>query len=233
MARERCTELCTKASTGQRALCEVLDERDRFERPFWVFVSPCTKMTFWMYTYATLAWNRIARFADKFFFDKDAFTFKGIMTFALQMFSSVLGICIAAQLFARPAEVRARNFEPVGCLDINQYEESFTLMGVEYPQKLREVIDRFVNKPEHDKVRGPMHHFMCWYVTPRSAQREQEVRELASKMFRAAPHVSGSGVMAQLEQARRLAFATDSALQLGRERELKWVDIMFRIFYAA
>jgi hypothetical protein len=81
--------------------------------------------------------------------------------------------------------VRARNFEPVGCLDINQYEESFTLMGVEYPQKLREVIDRFVNKPEHDKVRGPMHHFMCWYVTPRSAQREQEVRELASKMFRA------------------------------------------------
>jgi hypothetical protein len=39
-------------------------------------------------------------------------------------------------------------------------------------------------------------------------------------MFRAAPHVSGSGVMAQFEQARRLAFATDSALQLGREREL-------------
>jgi hypothetical protein len=38
MARERCTELCTKASTGQCALCDALDERDRFERKyFWRF----------------------------------------------------------------------------------------------------------------------------------------------------------------------------------------------------
>ena len=35
MARERCNELCTKASTGLCVLCDALDERDRFER-FWL-----------------------------------------------------------------------------------------------------------------------------------------------------------------------------------------------------
>ena len=34
MARERCNELCTKASTGLCVLCDALDERDRFWR-FW------------------------------------------------------------------------------------------------------------------------------------------------------------------------------------------------------
>jgi hypothetical protein len=38
-------------------------------------------------------------------------------------------------------------------------------------------------------------------------------------MFRTAPHVSGSGVMAQVEHARRLAVDHDSSLQLDRERE--------------
>jgi hypothetical protein len=32
MARERCNELCTKASTGLCALCDALVERDRFIR---------------------------------------------------------------------------------------------------------------------------------------------------------------------------------------------------------
>ena len=34
MARKRCNELCTKEATDQCALCDALDERDRFER-FW------------------------------------------------------------------------------------------------------------------------------------------------------------------------------------------------------
>jgi hypothetical protein len=181
-------------------------------------------MTRWLLTYPPLAWNRVTRFADGFFFDEDAFTFKGIMTFVLQMLGSVVGICIAAQLFAHPADVRARNFEPVGCLDINQYEESFALseleMDVGYPKKLREVIDRFVNKTESEKVYGRMHHFMCWYVTPRSERRQQEVRELASKMFRAVPYSRSGGMMNQVEHARRLALGTDSTLQRDREREL-------------
>jgi len=154
-----------------------------------------------------------------FFFDKDAFTFKGITTFALQMLGSVLGICIAAQLFAHPADVQVRNTEPVGCLDINQYEESFGLMDVEYPKKLREIIDRFVNKTESEKEVGPVHNSMCWYVTPRSAQREQEVRELMSNVLRTAPPISIDGVMTQAEHARRQALGTLSSLQLERERE--------------
>jgi hypothetical protein len=220
MARGRCNKLCTKASTGQCALCDKLAERERFERPFWAVVASCTTMTRWLRTHAPLAWNRVTRFANGFFFDKDAFTFKGITTFALQMLGSVLGICIAAQLFAHPADVRARNSEPVGCLDINQYEESFALMGVDYPKKLREVIDRFVNKTEYEKAYGPTHHFMCWYVTPRSERRQQEVRELASKMFRTVHDFRSDWVMNQVEHARRLALGTDSTLQLGREREL-------------
>jgi hypothetical protein len=215
----RWNDLCTKEVTDQCALCDALAERDRFERPFWAVAASCTKMTRWLHTLAPLAWTRVTRFADGVFFDEDAFTFKGVMTFALQMLGSVLGICIAAQFFAHPADVRPRNSEPVGCLDINQYEESFALMGVEYPKKLREIIDRFVNKTEDEKVYGPMHHSMCWYVTPRSAQREQEVGELISNMFRTAPHVSSGGVMAQVEHARRLALGTDSSLQLDRERE--------------
>src|SRR5437588_12015772 len=110
------------------------------------------------------------------------------MTFALQMLGGVLGIIISTQLFAHQASVRASNFEPVGCLDINQYEESFALRGVEYPKKLREIIDRFVNKTESEKENGRMHHIMCWYVTPRSERRQQEVRELISNMLRTAPY---------------------------------------------
>lgn len=207
----RWNDLCTKEATGQCTLCDKLAERERFERPLW------------------LVWNRITRFADRFFYDVDAFTFKGIMTFALQMLGSVVGVFLAAQFFARPADVQPRNSEPVGCLDINQYEESFVLMGIEYPRKLREIIDKFVNKTEEEKTYGPIHHSMCWYVTPRSAQREQEVGELVSNMFRTAPSVRGSGVMAQVEHARRLALGTDSSLQLKREREFDPCAALHRI----
>jgi hypothetical protein len=201
------------------ALCDALDERDRFERPFWTVVMPYTKMTRWLHTYALLAWNRITRFADGFFFDEDAFTFKGIMTFGLQMLGGVLGFFIATQYFASPADVRPRNSEPVGCLDINQVEEGFALMGVEYPKGLREIIDRFVSKTEGEKEVGPVHNSMCWYVTPRSAQREQEVRELMSNVLRTAPPISIDGVMTQVQHARRLALGTYTSLQLKRERE--------------
>jgi hypothetical protein len=172
--------------------------------------------------------NLVTRFADRVFFDKEAFTFKGVMTFALQMLG-VLGIIISTQLLAHQASVRARNFEPVGCLDINQYEASFALMGVDYPKKLREIIDRFVNKTEDEKVYGPMHHFMCWYVTPRSERRQQEVRELASNMFRTVHHSSSGGVKNQVEHARRLALGTESSLQLDREREFSPSAALSRI----
>jgi hypothetical protein len=180
-------------------------------------------MTRWLHTYAPLAWNRVTRFADGFFFDEDAFTFKGIMTFVIQMLGGVLGICIAAQLFAHPANIRARNFEPIGCLDINQYEESFKLMGVDYPKKLREIIDRYTNKTMNEKLNNePRHDIMCWYVTPRSKQREQEVWALASKMLQAhnLNYSIGGREMNQVEKARRLALGPDSPLSDSRLREL-------------
>jgi hypothetical protein len=37
MAREHCNDLCSKATTGTCALCDKLDERDRFEKYFWRF----------------------------------------------------------------------------------------------------------------------------------------------------------------------------------------------------
>jgi hypothetical protein len=51
--RERCNELCTKSSTGRCALCDALDERDRFERPFWLVVTPCLKGMHWLRAHAT------------------------------------------------------------------------------------------------------------------------------------------------------------------------------------
>ena len=45
---ERCNELCTKEATGQCALCDVLAERDRFERPFWAVVASCNKGRGWL-----------------------------------------------------------------------------------------------------------------------------------------------------------------------------------------
>jgi hypothetical protein len=222
----RWDDLCTKEATGQCALCDVLAERERFEQRWFkgggfyevknAVVPSLKKGLSWLRAHAPLALNCVTRFADRRFFDEDAFTFKGVMTFVLQMLG-VLGIIIAAQLFAHPASVRARNFEPVGCLDINQYEEHFALMGVDDRKKfdLREIIDRFVNKPEDEKVNGPMHHITCWYVTPRSARREQEVRELAFDMRRTGhPFRSGS------EYVRRLALGTAPFVQLDREWEL-------------
>ena len=46
--RERCNELCTKETTGTCAHCQALDERDRFERPFWTVVA-------WLRAYGSLA----------------------------------------------------------------------------------------------------------------------------------------------------------------------------------
>ena len=55
MARERCNELCTKASTGMCAHCDAFDERDRFERPFWAVVTPCIKGLRWLRAHGSLA----------------------------------------------------------------------------------------------------------------------------------------------------------------------------------
>jgi hypothetical protein len=92
-------------------------------------------------------------------------TFKGVMAFGLQMIP-VLGILVSAQFLGRPAVVQARNLEPVGCLDINQYEERFRLMGVTCPKRLRGILDKFVNKTDDEKVYGPMHHIMAGTSPP-------------------------------------------------------------------
>jgi hypothetical protein len=53
MARERCTDLCTKEASGQCAHCDALDDRDRFERPFRAVVTPCVKGLRWLRAHAT------------------------------------------------------------------------------------------------------------------------------------------------------------------------------------
>ena len=54
MARERCNELCTKASTGMCAHCDKLDEQDRFERPFWMAVASFNKGLHWFCSHRPL-----------------------------------------------------------------------------------------------------------------------------------------------------------------------------------
>ncbi len=85
-------------------------------------------------------WAAINRGLIAFFYDKDAFTYKGFATLALQLLG-LLGILLSTRLFSSPPDVEFVNAESVGCLDLAQYEESFTLRTVGFPERLQSGID--------------------------------------------------------------------------------------------
>jgi hypothetical protein len=176
---------------------------------------------------------RVGNWLERFFYDPDAFRFKGIMTLVLQLLG-VLGVGISLQFLARPASVVVENREPIACFDATLFEESYALRKLTYPQHLRDAIGKvgFGDWPNTmDQLivgavaRGlPLdpgdvsHRVLCWYVNPRSAERLEEIGQLKAAMRRSSQQ-SPYGVISRIEWAKRMARAEDELIDTRRQRE--------------
>jgi len=87
-------------------------------------------------------WGRVRAFADSWFFDEGAFTFKGITTLGAQLLG-ILAVLVSVQLFRQSVVVIAENVDPVACFDVAQYEERFALAGEAYSERIRQALKGF------------------------------------------------------------------------------------------
>lgn len=180
--------------------------------------------------------TRVGDGLERFFYDPDAFRFKGMMTFGLQLLA-VLGMGISLQFLARPASVVVENREPIACFDTAIFEESYALRKLAYPQQLQDTIRKVALRDWPSLVylipigavarglpRSPAdvrHHVLCWYVNPRSAERLEEIRRLKAAMLRGSqqssygePFLSG-----WIEHAKRMARTEGEPIDTRRQRE--------------
>jgi hypothetical protein len=180
-------------------------------------------------------WVGVRAFAVDWFFDEQAFTFKGVTTLGVQLLG-VLAVLVSVQLFRQPVVVIAENVDPVACLDVAQYEERFALAGETYSEQLREAVKglvlrdwpvriyRFTVGAESTLVpTDPSkvdHHILCWYEPPRSERRKKEVAHLRSAALSGARVYQSSGVEQQIERARRDALGTEASPRRFRQREV-------------
>ncbi len=172
----------------------------------------------------------------RFFFDPDAFTFKGIMAFVLQMLG-VLAVLMSLQFLSNPVTVSVENREPVSCLDLNQYEETFTLRQSPYPKKLEASVKALTARHwPHEFFRvtvGPTptrltrdpsefpHHILCWYDPPRSPERGRYVSALRQAAMAAASDSQLLGdPRSRIERARRIARSEEAPSNAIERREL-------------
>jgi hypothetical protein len=176
--------------------------------------------------------NRVGDGLEWFFYVPDAFRFKGIMTFCLQLLT-VLGVGISLQFLARPASVVVENREPIACFDTALFEESYALRKLTYPRHLRNAIGKvglgdWPNTVDVLQVgavaRGlPMnpadvsHRVLCWYVNPRSPERLEEIRQLKDAMFLGLEQSPSPS--SRIEYAKRMARAEDEQIDTHRRRE--------------
>lgn len=182
---------------------------------------------------------------DQFFYDPDAFRFKGIMTFGLQLLG-VLGLGISLQFLAHPATVTVENREPIACFDTALFEESYALRKLAFPQQLREAIQKLALRgwpnSEYSIMVGTVsrglpkspadvsHHILCWYIKPRSAERLEEIRRLKAAMLRGsqqAPH--GNLPSWQITYAKRMARAEDEPIDTRHLREFSANSFLTRL----
>ena len=180
---------------------------------------------------ATRVWDGF----ERFFYDPDAFRFKGMMTFCLQLLT-VLGVVISLQFLARPASVVVENREPIACFDTALFEESYAIRKLVYPQQLQDTIRKvglgdWPNTVDQIQVgsvaRGlPLgqddvsHRVLCWYVNFRSAERLEEIRRAKAAMLlglQQSPH--GESFLSRIEHAKRMARAEDEQIDTRHQRE--------------
>ena len=181
---------------------------------------------------------RVGDGLEWFFYDPDAFRFKGMMTFGLQLLA-VLGVGISLQFLARPASVVVENREPIACFDTALFKESYVLRKIAYPQQLQDTIGKVALGDLSDIMDliqvGPVarglplgpadirHRVLCWYVNPRSAERIEEIQQLKETMIRGSqrlPYGEHSVLVSSwIEHAKRRARAEDEPIDTSRQRE--------------
>jgi len=184
--------------------------------------------------HARRIWGGVRAFAVGWFFDEQAFTFKGVTTLGVQLLG-ILAVLVSVQMFRQPVVVTAENVDPVACFDVAQYEERFALAGETYSERIRAAVKGLVLRdwpvrtylftvgakatpvpPDTSKVD---HHILCWYEPPRSERRKKEVAQWRSAALSGVQTYESSGVEQQIESAKRFALGTEASPQSFRERE--------------
>ncbi len=179
-------------------------------------------------------WGGVRAFAVGWFFDEQAFTFKGVTTLGVQLLG-ILAVLVSVQLFRQPVVVIAENVDPVACLDVAQYEERFALAGETYSERLREAVKGLVLRdwpvrtyrftvgakatPVPTDPSKVEHHILCWYEPPRSERRKKEVAQWRSAALSSVQVYQSFGVEQQIEKAKRDALGTEASPQRLRQRE--------------
>lgn len=189
-----------------------------------------------------MGWVR--EFALAWFYEEQAFTFKGVTTLGARLLG-IVGVLASVQLFRQPVVVRAENVEPVACFDVAQYEERFRLAGETYSGRLREAVKKLVLRdwpvrtyrftvgakatPVPTDPSKVEHHILCWYEPPRSGQRKQEVAQLRREASSGVRVYQSSGVEQQIEKAKRDALGTEASPRLSRQREFDAANALLQL----
>jgi hypothetical protein len=170
--------------------------------------------------------TRVGRGFEWFFYDPNAFTFKGMATFGLQLLS-ILGVGITLQFLAHPANVVVENREPIACFDIALFEESYALRKLPYPKQLQDSIREVALRDWPNWG----HHVLCWYINPRSAERLEEIRQLEAAMIRGSKPLSFAEPFLPrwIEHAKRMARAEDEPIDTRRLREFSASSFLLRL----
>lgn len=121
-----------------------------------------------------------------------------------------LGVLIATRLFTTPPDIELVNADSIGCLDLAQYEESFSLRGVQFPEKLRKAID--AGFQTSGQSRSP-HHILCWHHPSLPPERQQQALELQQQqlkklLLQSAPLQPDPQY--RIDRAKRLLLAVDA-----------------------
>jgi hypothetical protein len=114
----------------------------------------------------------------RFFFQPDAFTFRGLLTFALQMLG-LYGALLGAGFLLRQPTVEVTNVDPVALIDMRAFKEGFTARQVNPPEQLMRALYALGESEPNDSPT-----IFCWYHPARSPERETEARAGARKVQR-------------------------------------------------
>src|SRR5688500_11202563 len=101
----------------------------------------------------------------RFLYDKEFLSLNGVVRTQVHI-AAVTGALLAARVLLRDPSVVARNIDPVGCIDVAQFHESYSRRGLVFPEKLKQQLGGLIPqapKPVPATVTGTAYAGMPHY----------------------------------------------------------------------